>query len=121
MVNNAGDYEKHVRKPSFVSQKTFSRNFVTIHEIKSVLMLYKPIYVGFSILDLRKLLMYEFHCKYIGTKYDNSTKLLFTDLDSIVYKTESDDVYEHLYENKNLFDFRTIQMIHIFLIPSMKK
>ena len=51
----------------------------------------------------------------------NSTKLLFTDTDSIVYKTESDDVYEHLYENKNLFDFRTIQMIHIFLIPSMKK
>ena len=50
---------KTCKKPSFVSQKTFSINFVTIHEIKSVVMLDKSIYVGFSILDLRKLLMYE--------------------------------------------------------------
>ena len=38
--------------PSFVSQKIFSRNFVAIHEIKPVLTLDKPIYVGFSILDV---------------------------------------------------------------------
>ena len=65
MVNNARDYNKYVSKPSFVSQKIFSENFVVIHEIKPVLTLDKPIYVGFSILNLSKLLMYEFHDKYI--------------------------------------------------------
>ena len=64
LVNNARDYKKYVSKPSFVSQKIFCKNFVVIHEIKAVLVLDKPIYVGFSILDLSKYLMYEFHYKY---------------------------------------------------------
>ena len=53
LVNNAGDYKKHVSKPSFFSQKIFGKDFVGIHEIKSVLTLNKPIYVGFSIIHLR--------------------------------------------------------------------
>ena len=57
LVNNAKDYVKCISKPNFVSQKTFSKKFVAIHEIKPVLILNKPIYVGFSILDLSKLLI----------------------------------------------------------------
>ena len=79
LVNNAKDYVRCISKPSFVSQKTFSKNFVAIHELKPVLTLNKPIYVGFSILDLSKYLMYEFHCNYIKSKFD--AKLLFTDTD----------------------------------------
>ena len=79
LVNNAKDYVKCISKPSFVSQKIFSKNFVAIHEIKPVLTLNKPIYVGISILDLSKLLMSEFHSKYIKNKLD--AKLLFTDTD----------------------------------------
>ena len=65
LVNNAKDYVKCITKPSFVSQKIFCKNFVGIHETKPVLTINKPVYVGFSILDLSKLLMYEFHYKYI--------------------------------------------------------
>ena len=54
LVNNFGNYKKYVSKPIFVSQKIFSKNFVAIHEIQSVLTLDKPIYVGFSIYDLTK-------------------------------------------------------------------
>ena len=57
--NNVRDYKKYVSKPSFVSQKMFSKSLVAIHEIKPVLTLDKPI------LDLSKYLMYEFHYKYI--------------------------------------------------------
>ena len=70
MVNNAKEYVRCISKPSFVSQKIFSKNFVAIHEIKPALTLNKPDYVGFSILDLSKLLMYEFHYKYIKSKFD---------------------------------------------------
>ena len=84
LVNNSKDYVRCISKPSFVSQKIFSKNFVAIHEIKPVLTLNKPVYVGFSILDLSKLLMYEFHYKYIEGKFD--AKLLFTDTDSLVYE-----------------------------------
>ena len=61
LINNDHDYKKYVSKPSLVSQKIFNENFVAIYEIKPVLTLNKPIYVGFSILDLSKLIMYQFH------------------------------------------------------------
>ena len=70
LVNNPKDYVKCISKPGFVSQKIFSKNFVAIHEIKPVLTLNKPVYVGFSILDLSKYLMYEFHYKYIRSKFN---------------------------------------------------
>ena len=119
MINNAKDYIRFISKPSFVSQKIFSENFVTIHEIKPVLILNKPIYVGFCILDLSKLLMYEFHYKYIKSKYD--AKLLFTDTDSLVYEIETEDVYEDFYEDKNLFDFSDYPQHLNFFAPVNKK
>ena len=70
LVNIAKDYKQYTSKPSFVSQKIFNTNFVAIHEIKPILTLNKPIYVGFSILDLSKLLLYEFHFNYIKRKYN---------------------------------------------------
>ena len=75
LVNNAKDQKKYVSKPSFVSQKRFSKGFVAIHEIKPSLTPDILIYAGLSILDLIKLLAHKFHYKYIGTKYDNCAKL----------------------------------------------
>ena len=85
-------------------QKIFGKNFVAIHEIKPVLTLDKPIYVGFSILDLSRLLMYEFHYNYMGVKYGINTKLLFTDTDSLVHEIKTYNVYEDFHEDKWLFD-----------------
>ena len=82
LANNSKDCVRCIRKPSFISQKIFSKNFVAIHQIKPVLTLNKPIHVGFSILDS--------YCKYIKSKFD--VKLLFTDTDSLVYEIKTEDV-----------------------------
>ena len=119
LINNAKDNVKCINKPSFVSQKIFSKNFVAVHEIKPVLILNKPIYVGFSILDLSKYFMYEFHYKYIKSKFD--AKLLFTDTDSLVYNTEAKDVHEDFYQDKNLFDFSEYPVDSKFFDPVNKK
>ena len=76
---------------------------MVIHETKPVLRFTKKIYVGFSISNLSKYLMNEFHYNYIKRKYD--AKLLFTDTESLVYETKANDVYEDFYKDKDLFNF----------------
>ena len=61
-------------------KKIFSKNFVDIHEINPVLTLDKPIYVGFSVLHLSKLLIYKFHYGYVKRKF--SADLSFGDTKS---------------------------------------
>ena len=64
-INDSKEYLKCKNKPNFISQKTFDKNFIAVHQIKTVLTLNKPIYVEFCILELSKLLMYQFHYDYV--------------------------------------------------------
>ena len=72
-------------------------NFVDTHKIKPVLIHNKPIYVGFSILDLSKCFKYKIHYKYIKIKLN--AKLFFTDTESLVYEIKTEDVYEDFYQD----------------------
>ena len=65
-------------------------------------MLNKPIYVGFTVLELSKWLMYDFHYNFIKKIFD--PELLFTDTDSLAFETKSGDVYEEFFKHKHLFD-----------------
>ena len=56
------------------------------------------------ILDLSKVKMYDFHYNYIKPKYGDLSKLLFTDTDSLCYAIKTDNVYEDLYKDRDLFD-----------------
>ena len=57
-------------------------NLVAVHMKKTKLYFNIPVYLGMSILDLSKSLMYAFHYNYIKTKYGDKAKLLFTDTDT---------------------------------------
>ena len=119
LANNAEDYKKCVIKRNFVSQKIFNKKFVTIYEIKPVLTLDKSIYVGFSIFDFNKLLMYEFYYTYIKRKAN--PKLSFTETDSLVYKIKTDDNYKIFFEDKDLFNFNDYPQDSKFLVNLIKK
>ena len=77
---------------------------MAVHKIKPVLLLNKPIYVGFSILELSKMIMYDWHYNYFVKKFDCS--LLFTDTDNLVYEIKGNDSgYDKVFKDKELFDF----------------
>ena len=57
------------------------------------------------VLDLSKVLMYEFHYDYIKGTYGNNSGLLFTDTDSFMYKIKTEYGYEECNKDKEMFDF----------------
>ena len=66
--------------------KIFDNNSVAIRKSKFSLKLNKPSHIGICILELSKVLLYEFHYDYIKNRYENKSKLLFTDTDSLMYE-----------------------------------
>ena len=56
------------------------------------------------ILELSKVLMYEVHYDYIKNKYDNKSKLLLTDTDTLMHKIKTEDVFEDFSSDKEMFD-----------------
>ena len=103
LVNNEKDFLKYTSRPTHITHKIFGKNYAAIHEIKPVLTLNKPIYVGFTVLELSKWLMYDFHYNFIKKHFD--AELLFTDTDSLTYEIKSEDNYEEFFKHKHLFDF----------------
>ena len=63
-------------------------------------------YVGQAILDLSKLLMFDFHYNFIQKKYSyKKAELLFTDTDSLMYELKTDDFYDDIKDDiKTRFD-----------------
>ena len=61
LVNKAEDFLKYTSKPTYITHKMFGKDYAAIHEINPVIILNKPIYVGFTVLDLRKWKMQNFH------------------------------------------------------------
>ena len=105
LVNNEKGFLKYTSRPTHITHKIFDKNYAAIHKIKSVLTLSKPIYVGFTVLELSKWLMYDFHCNFIKKLFDAA--LLFTDTDSLNYEIKSEDVYEEFFKQKQIQSFLT--------------
>ena len=69
-----------------MSRKIFDSNLGTIRKSKLTLKINKAAYIGMCILKLSKVSIHEFYYDYIKNKYDNRSKLLFTETDSLMYE-----------------------------------
>ena len=69
-VNNEKNFLKYRSRPTYVTHKLFDNDFAAIYEIKPVLMLNKPIYIGFIVLESSKWIMYDFHYNFIKKNFN---------------------------------------------------
>ena len=104
LVSNKKDYLKWTSKPSYISQKMFGTNLVAIRKNKVTLTFNKPAYIGMCILELGKVLIYEYHYDYIKNKCGNNPRLLFKDTDSLVYEIKIKNSNEDFSSNKEILD-----------------
>ena len=119
LVSNRDKARKYAAKPNFHHLKIFSENLVAMHMKRTTLTFNKPVYLGLSILDLSKAIMYEFHYDYIKPKYNNRVSLLYTDTDSLMYEIETEDFYEDISADvKDRFDTSNFKPNHPLGIPT---
>ena len=83
-----------ISEPNYHSFKTFSNNLMAIEIKKTRVKMTKPLYLGMSMLDIRKILMYEFWYDYINPKYGDKAKLCYTDTDSFIIHIITEDFFE---------------------------
>ena len=119
LLNNEKVFLEYTSRLTHITHKMFDKDYAAIHEIKPVLTLNKPIYVGFTVLDLNKWKMYDFHYNFIKKNFD--AELLFTDTDSLTYEIKSEDVYEEFFKHKHLFDFSNYPKDSKFFDETNKK
>ena len=87
---------KLVSEPNYHTMHCISENLSIIEMNKTRVKMNKPIYLGLSILDISKILMYEFWYDYMKPKYDNDVKLCYMDTDSFVMNIKTEDFYKDI-------------------------
>ena len=87
---------KLVSEPNYHAINLISEDLTTIEMKKTKVKMNKPIYLGLSILESSKILMYEFWYDYMKSKYDNNVKLCYMDTDSFIIDIRMDDFYKDI-------------------------
>ena len=96
LVTSKKAFLKNVMQPNFKLRIVFSENLVGCEMGKMCIIMNKPVYIGQAILDLSKIVMYEFHYDYMKPKYGNNLQLCYMDTDSLIYDIKTEDFYEDI-------------------------
>ena len=89
-----------VKKPNFKSGVVFGENLMGCEMGKIKVVMNKPVYLGQAILDLSKIVMYEFHYDYMVPKYGlEKLKLCYMDTDSLLFDIKTEDFYEDIMDD----------------------
>ena len=96
---------KLVSEPNYHTMKLIDDNLAIIEMKKGKVEMNKPIYLRLSILELSKIIMYEFWYDYVKVKYMDNAKLCYMDTDSFVINVKTKDFYKDIAEDvKERFD-----------------
>ena len=76
--------------------KWFSENLLAIEMKKAKVKMNKPVYLGLSILEISKTLMYEFWYDYMKPKYGDNVKLCYMDADSFIMHIKTEDFFKDI-------------------------
>ena len=87
---------KLVSEPNYHTMNYISKDLSIIEMNKTKVKMNKTIYLGLSILDISKTLMYEFWYEYMKPKYGNDVKLCYMDTDSFIMSIKTNDFYKDI-------------------------
>ena len=114
---------KRQSKLSFKGIVNLYQKFSVYKYDKEKVVFDKPIYLGFSVLELSKLLMYEFYYKRFEPHFQNKVQLHYMDTDSFVlsFEANKEELINYLNQSKDEFDFSELDPSHELYDPVNKK
>ena len=121
LVTTGKRLRKLTKAPSFDHFRIFTPEIVGVNLKKTTLYLNCPIYAGFTILELSKVLMFDFYYNHIKAKYGSLAKLLFSDTDSLCLEIKTEDIYADMASDAQLFDFSEYTTDHFLYNIENKK
>ena len=96
---------KLVLEPNYHTLNYISEDLSIIEMKRTKVKMNKPIYLGLSILEISKLLMYEFWYDYMKLKYGDNVKLCYMDTDSFIMNIKTEDIYKDIANDvEKMFD-----------------
>ncbi|XP_023225337.1 uncharacterized protein LOC111626253 [Centruroides sculpturatus] len=105
-------YRRYLSKSSVENFQIINDNLTIFKMKKPNLILDKPIYIGFCVLELSKLHIYETFYKIFKNRYGENVHLLYTDTDSLTLQIYTNDVYEDFKSFPDIFDFSNYPKTH---------
>jgi hypothetical protein len=96
LVSDPIKFLKMTARPQVKHFKIINEDAVLVERIKTKVILNKPVYTGFCVLELSKLLMYSFHYNVTVSNYQERAKLLYTDTDSLLYRVNTNNLYSDI-------------------------
>ena len=100
LVTTEEKYLRTVMKPNFKSGIQFDENLMGCEMGHIKVVMNKPVYLSQAILDLSKIVMYEFHYDYMKRKYDSDKlQLCYMDTDSLAYQIETKNFYTDILDD----------------------
>ena len=91
-----------VLEPNYHTTKFFTKHLLAIEMKKMQILMNKPVYLGFSILELSKIFMYDIWHGYVKLRYSKKSKLCYMGIHSFILYVKADNSYKYLQKTLKL-------------------
>jgi hypothetical protein len=104
LVDDDAKLKKLLPQPQLEQFLIVNEDMVVVDRVRFKVKLNKPIYIGFSVLEISNVLIFDFHYNVMMKRYGTNARLLFSDTDSLCYHIFTEDLYRDMREYSDLLD-----------------
>lgn len=110
-----------IARPNFKRYAIFDENLVAIELNKTHILMNKPIAIGLAVLDISKVVMYDFHYNFMKPKYGENISLNYTDTDSFIYHVKTECFYSDMKQDIEKYDTSDYASDNVYNLPRVNK
>ncbi|XP_050060033.1 uncharacterized protein LOC126551227 [Aphis gossypii] len=120
LISEETKYTKYVSKTNFKKSTFFSKNLAAVQMNKTEIIFNQPMYIGVCILEISKVVMYDFYYK-LKERYGDKIRYNYGDTDSLIITVKTEDLYEDMKDMINEYDTSGYDKYNVYGIPQVNK